>query len=224
MNSLGNGKSSVDDFIERDDLPTELQEQWEKDRLKKAKYKREREIARLSAALDPLITKKGGKKSKKAMLAAARLDPSILISHRIVDMVSVERQIRRFLADNDRRDMALPACNKSTRKKIHTLAALFGLGSRSDGRASKRYTTLFKKSQSGKNIDEGKVARLMKGYQYRASYDVSDDEWDDTRKKKGKGKGKGKGKARFKEKGGSEHLSTREGDVVGNVRARLFVK
>ena len=210
----------TDDSVERKDLPTGLQEQWEKDRLNKAKQKSERELARLEAILDPLVTKKGGKKSKKAMIAAARLDPLIEIRHRIADMVSVEQQIRRFLADKGRKDMALPASDKSTRKKIHNLAALFGLKSKSKNGALGRYTTLMKTKHSGGNIDERQVARMMEGFKYRASYDVSDDDWDDMRKGKGKGKGKAKGKGKFKkEKDQPEHLKTREGDVVGHVRA-----
>jgi len=215
----------ADGFVERKDLPTGLQEQWEKDRLKKANKKRERELARLEAALDPLVPKEGGKKSKKAMITAARLDPSIEIRHRIVDMVSVGQQIRRFLADNGKKDMALPACDKSTRKKIHNLAALFGLNSKSKDCALGRYTTLRKTKRTGGNIDERQVTRMMEGFKYRASYDVSDDDWDDLRKGKGKGKakakgkGKGKGKGKLEEKDKPAHLKTKEGDVVGHVRA-----
>ena len=214
--------SRTDGSVERKDLPAELQEQWEKDRLKKAKRKNEREFARLEAALDPLVTKKGGKKSKKAMIAAARLDPSIEIPYRIVDMVSVEQQIRRFLANKDKKDMALPACDKGTRKKIHNLAALFGLMSKSKGGGIGRYTILTKVKDSGKNVDERKVARMMKGFKYRASYDVSDDDWGCGGMGKGKHKGKGKGKGKDKLMKGrdqSGHLNTKEGDVVGHVSA-----
>ena len=220
--------------VERKDLPPELQEQWEKDRLKKAKRKSERELARLEAAVDPLVTKTGGKKSKKAMIAAAKLDPSIEIPHRIVDMVSVEQQIRRFLANKEKNDMALPACGRSTRKKIHNLAALFNLKSKSEDGALGRYTTLFKTKHSGKNIDEQKVARMIEGFKHRALYDVSDDDWDDRGKGKGKGKSKGKGKDKGKNKGKdkgkskdkdqSGHLRTKEGDVVGHVSARCFIE
>jgi hypothetical protein len=219
--------SHANDHVERKDVPAELQEQWEKDRLKKAKRRSERELARLEAALDPLVPKKGGKKSKKAMIAAAKLDLSIEIPHRIVDMVSVEQQIRRFLANKDRTEMALPPCDKGTRKKVHDLAALFELESKSKGGGLKRYTTLFKTGYSGKNIDEQKVARMMKGFKYRASYDVSDDDWDGRGKGKGKGKakakGKAKGKGKLKEKSEPGNLKTREGDVVGHVRAWSFI-
>lgn len=220
--------SSADNRAERKDLPAELLEQWEKDRLKKARKKEERELARLEAALDPLVTKKSGNKSKKAMRTAAKLDPSIEMPHQIVDMVLVEQQIRRFLADKHKTSMALPACNKRTRWNIHTLAPLFGLTSKSKGGAGGRYTTLFKDEQSGKNIDERKVSAMVQQFEYRALYDVSDDDWDDVRKGKGKGKGKGKAKAKGKGKGKkvkgeSGHMKTREGDVVGHVRAWFSV-
>jgi hypothetical protein len=212
--------SRTDDLVERKAVPAELQEQWEKDRLKKAKKKSERELARLEAAFDPLVTKKGRKKYKKAMAAAARLDSPIKIPHQILDMDSVEQQIRLFLTDKDGKSMPLPACDKSTRKKIHNLAALFGLDSKSNTGALGRYTTLFKTTRSGKNIDERKVARMMKGFKYRASYDVSDDDWDYRGKGKGKDKGKGKGKLKLKKvKDQSGHPRTKEGDVVGHVRA-----
>ena len=50
------------------------------------------------------------------MIAAARLDPPIDIWHRIVDLVPVEQQTRRFFTDTSKKDMALPTCDKSTRK------------------------------------------------------------------------------------------------------------
>lgn len=208
--------SRADDHVEPKELPVKLQEQWEKDRLRKAKRKNERELARLEAALDPLVTKKGGKKSKKAMIAAARLDPSIEIPHRVVDMAPVEQQIRRFLADKEKSDMALPDCNKSTRKKIHTLAALFGLKSKSKDGVSGRYVTLFKKKHSGMNVNEREVTRVMEAF--KNSHDVSDDALDHIWKGKAKGKGGGKGKGKLKGKGENGRLKTREGDVVGHVR------
>ncbi|KAF9792528.1 hypothetical protein BJ322DRAFT_1029752 [Thelephora terrestris] len=202
----------------RKDLPAELQAQWEKDKLKKAGRRKERELARIEAVLNPLVTKKGGKKSRKAMIAAAKLDPSIEIPHRTIDMVSIEQQIRRFLADKDKRNLVLPVCDKDTRWKIHSLAPLFGLKSKSKGPGERRYTTLFKDEQSGKYIDERKVARLMKGFNYRASYDV----WDDMKEWKGKGKDKGKGKGKGKkERGESGDMKTREGDVVGHAAPKI---
>ncbi|KAG2120263.1 hypothetical protein DEU56DRAFT_984453 [Suillus clintonianus] len=83
------------------ELPAELQETWGKDRVKKAELKRAREQARFTDAVDPISPKKGGKKGRKAMRAAAKMDPSELaeIQNAIVDMVSLEKQIRRFISD-----------------------------------------------------------------------------------------------------------------------------
>ena len=220
--------SGADDRVERNELPAELQEQWEKDRLKKAKRKRERELARLEAALDPLATNKGGKKSKKAMIPAARSDPPTEIPHRIFDLISIEQQIRGFVADKDKKEVELPACDRSMRKKIHILAALFGLGSKSKGKGLERYTTLFKRENGRENVNERELARVMEGFKHRAWYDVSDDDLDDIWKGKGKGKRKGKGKVKgkgkLKEKGENGHLKTREGDVVGHVRTSSFTE
>lgn len=113
-------------------------------------------------------------------------------TYRIVDLVSVEQHIRHFLANEDQRDITLPACDEITREKIHSLAGLFGLKSKSKKGPLGRYTTLIKTTHSGKNVNEREVARIMKSF------------------------GKGKSK-----EGGSRpgRLKTKEGDVVGDVRA-----
>ena len=175
------------------------------------------------------------------MIAAAKLDPSIAIPPRSLDMGWVEQQIRRFLADPDKQDMTFPACDKGTRKKLHHLAPLFELKSRSKDGELGRYTTLIKKKGSGKNIDEREVARMMKEFEFSASYDVSDDDLDGGGKSKGKSKGKGKGKDKGKSKGKEKdkgkgkgkgklrekdqpgHLRTKEGDVVGHVSGWPFI-
>lgn len=160
------------------------------------------------------------------MITAARLDPSIEIPHQMVDIVTVEQRIRSFLADKNKNDMAFPACDNRTRKKIHILAALFTLKSKSKGGGLGRYVTLFKKKDSGKNVDEREVARVMEGFKYRSWYEVSDDDLDDIwkGKTKGRGKGKGKGKGKLKEKGEEGRLKTREGDVVGHVRILIIIE
>lgn len=148
--------------------------------------------------MDPSIPKKGGKKSRKATIAASRLDPSIEIPNYIVDMMSLEKQIRKFLADPNRSNMALPATDKETRKKIHTLGAAFNLKSKSKDGMTGRYTTLIKNKHSGRGLNEKKIASLMKGFKARASFD---------------GPGyKGKGK-----QGSLGGPQTQDGDVVGHV-------
>jgi len=143
-------------------VPEHLQDQWDRDRAKKAEYKRVRAQARLDAAADPLSKKKGGKKGRKAMLAAAKLDPSISIPERVVDMVTVEHQIRRFLANiGGKSTMALPPMGKESRKQVHELAIAFHLKSLSKGKGGGRYTTLTKTTRSGIGIDEWKVRRIV---------------------------------------------------------------
>lgn len=114
-------------------------------------------------ASDPLAPKKGGKKGMKAALLAARQDPDADLPNRIVDLVSLEQQIRRFLADIGGRDtMVLPPCDKETRKRVHELADAFNLKSQSKGKGKARYTTLTKTTRSGVGVNEKKVKRIMR--------------------------------------------------------------
>ncbi|KAF8965559.1 hypothetical protein BDZ97DRAFT_1903998 [Flammula alnicola] len=146
------------------DLPPDLQAQWEKDRKAKAEYKKARELARLEAAADPLSKKKGGKKGRKAMLAAAKLDPTItVIPNRIIDMTTLVQQIRRFIADvGGPSTMSLPPTNKETRKNVHEMALAFNLKSVSMGKGDARYTTLTKTTRSGVGVKEQKIARIVR--------------------------------------------------------------
>lgn len=142
----------------------QLQEQWEKDRARKAEIKRVRTQARLDAAADALAVKKGGKKGRKAMLAAAKFDPSIIVPERIVDMFTVEQQIRRFLENiGGKQTMVLPPMGKQSRAQVHELALAFNLKSQSKGKGKGRYPTLTKTTRSGFGINEGKIRRIVKG-------------------------------------------------------------
>ena len=183
-------------------LPKELQAQWEQDRAKKAENKRKRERARLEAASDPLVQKKGGKKGMKATLAAARYEGEDELPNRIVDFASLEQQIRRFLANIDGpRTMTTPPANKESREKIHKLANAFNLKSQSKGEGSRRYTTLAKTTKSGINVNEKKVRRILRSSGY----------WDTTGSVGGG-------------KGGTVSLAKhREGEEVGKVRRRVCV-
>lgn len=143
------------------DIPPELQDQWEKDRQKKAENKRKRALARLEAAADPLAQKNGGKKGMKVTLAAARYEGEL--PNRVNDLISLERQIRRFLADiGGPQTMALPPAKKDTRKKVHELATAFNLKSQSKGPEHNRYITLIKTTRSGIAINEKKVGRVLR--------------------------------------------------------------
>ncbi|PIL36280.1 hypothetical protein GSI_01942 [Ganoderma sinense ZZ0214-1] len=181
-----------------DDLPPELREQWENDRQKKAENKKKRALERMKLAADPLAAHQGGKKGRKAMLAAARTAEDL--PNRIVDFITLEQQIRQFLADIDGGDtMALPACDKQTRKHIHDLAGAFDLKSQSKGKGDARYTTLIKTSKSGLDIREGKVYAIMKK--------ATNGTWDAPRN------GNWRGKANL-----AKH---REGEEVGKGAAKI---
>jgi hypothetical protein len=83
-------------------VPEHLQDQRDRDRAKKAEYKQARAQAHLDAAADPLSKKKG------------------------VDMVTVEHQIRRFLANiGGKSTMALQPMGKESRKRVYELAVAF---------------------------------------------------------------------------------------------------
>ncbi|EMD33822.1 hypothetical protein CERSUDRAFT_160116 [Gelatoporia subvermispora B] len=184
------------------DIPPELREQWERDRQKKAENKRLRAQARLELAADPLAEHKGGKKGRKAMLAAARLDPSADLPNRVTNLVTLEQQIRRFLDDvGGRETMVLPPASKEMRKRIHELASAFNLKSQSKGSGATRYTTLIKMTRSGIGINEKKVRRILK--EADPSWIAPD--WD-------RGRGKGKGVAL------PQH---REGEVVGKAAPKI---
>ncbi|KAJ7213150.1 hypothetical protein GGX14DRAFT_620332 [Mycena pura] len=148
----------------RNGLPPELQAMWDNDRAKKAENKRLRALARLEAAADPLAQHKRGKKGRKAMLAAARLDPTItVLPNRVIDMTTLVQQIRRFIADiGGPTSMSLPPTDKATRKNIHEMAIAFNLKSVSKGKGDARYTTLSKTTRTGFGVAEAKVARIAR--------------------------------------------------------------
>lgn len=119
---------------------------------------------RLEAAADPFGPHKGGKKGRKAMLAAARLDPTTTsIPNRIFDMATLEQQIRQFIANvGGRTSMSLPPMDKSTRKDVHELALAFKMKSVSHGKGEARYTVLSKTTRTGYGIDEKRVAYILR--------------------------------------------------------------
>lgn len=154
-----------------------------------------------------MTKKKGGKKGRKAMLAAASLDPTInVLPNRIIDMTTLVQQIRRFIADiGGSNNMSLPPTNKETRKNVHEMAVAFGLKSVSKGKGDARYTTLSKTTRTGVNIDERKVAKIVRrsgGMGARGDSFIYD--------KKGKGPP-------------TRMPKHKEGEVVGQVRVVLHL-
>ncbi|KAF8634262.1 hypothetical protein AX17_004219 [Amanita inopinata Kibby_2008] len=192
--------------------PLSLQQQWEKDRVKKAERKALRDIARLEAAMDPLAQKKGGKKGHKAMQRAARLDPTITVigPNRVIDMTTLVQQIQRFLANpSGPRSMSLPPTDKYTRKLIHEMATAFDMKSKSRGDGDARHTTLTRTSGSGLYVDKRKVSWIMRQGNARGAFS-RDNEDDDG----GGGERGGKGK-RF------TALRQKEGEEVGKEAPKI---
>ncbi|KAF9497928.1 hypothetical protein BDN71DRAFT_1443998 [Pleurotus eryngii] len=146
------------------DLPPELAVLWEKDRQKKAENKRLRRQLQLEFAADPFSNKKGGKKGQKAVLAAARLDPtSVSMPNRIIDMQTLESKIRQFIANiGGPSTMSLPPMRKDLRKMVHEMALAFNLKSKSEGKGDARYTTLTKTTRTGVAINEFKVSKIVR--------------------------------------------------------------
>lgn len=101
----------------------------------------------------------------KATVAAMRYagsDADELLPHRVTDLVSLEAQIRRFVADAGATSMSLPPADKTTRRRVHELADAFSLKSQSKGKGNTRYTTLTKMSKSGLHVNEKKVKRVLR--------------------------------------------------------------
>jgi len=135
-------------------IPKELHEQWDRDRAKKAERKRLRALEKSAAALDPFQTKKGGKKARKARLAAALASP--------VSLETVVEQMRRFVADlGGARTLPLPPMDPKTRKSVHDLAHAFKLESKSQNKGPERFTTLKKTPLAGINVDEKAIGRIL---------------------------------------------------------------
>jgi R3H domain len=135
-------------------IPEELRGQWERDRAKKAERKRLRELERVAAAVDPFTGHKGGKKARKARLAAASAVP--------MNLETVVQHMRRFVADiGGSNTLSLPPMDVEMRKSVHQLAHAFNLKSRSQGKSNNRFTTLMKKTLSGVGVNEKRIARVL---------------------------------------------------------------
>jgi hypothetical protein len=136
-------------------IPEELHRQWERDRAKKAERKRLRELERVAAAADPFTGHKGGRKARKARLAAASAVPT--------NLETVVRHMRRFVADiGGSNTLSLPPMDAEVRKSVHQLAHAFNLKSKSQGKGATRFTTLIKKTLSGVGVDEKRIAWMLR--------------------------------------------------------------
>ena len=218
----GKGKQLGGEFA------AELEAQWAKDRAKKATRKWEREEAKLRAALDPLSfsigngkgkgkgqgdgkgkdkVKNTNKASTKGMRAASKLDPDTTLAlapRAIVDLASLEAQLRRFVDDvraGVRESVALPPMHKGMRKAVHEMAAVLGVKSVSKGEGAGRYTTLIGTSRTGAGVNEKKLKQVMKRY--------------------GRGVGGGREGGRGRGGKGGRMQRHKEGDEVGKAAPKI---
>lgn len=139
-------------------IPLELQDQWEKDRQKKAEFKRERQLERLEAEFNlfpgakvRFSTKDKGKKkanrweptgwsddgeedwgAKPQRGGKKGLNP-------VTNLKELNEQIRNFLMDEGKTTMSLPPMDKGSRKRVHELAGCYNLKSQSKGSGKSRF-------------------------------------------------------------------------------------
>lgn len=196
---------------------------WKRDRDKKSAYKKARAEKRLLALQDPFPKPKKsrsrkGKGKDKATIsfqdgdeldddddedsdgddaASSGVKPAA-----IVDLDTLTAQIRVFITDVGQQTMVLPPMEKSSRQRVHSLAAAFNLKSKSVGKGGSRHTTLIRTSRSGIGLREGKIAALLK----RQGSDVPFARANDRR---------------AGTSGSQGPVKSREGDVVGHKAAKI---
>ncbi|GAA98324.1 uncharacterized protein L969DRAFT_85693 [Mixia osmundae IAM 14324] len=132
--------SSDEDFDEQyefdDAFDQHLQDQWQKDRAKKADFKRRRAEARAE--------KQGTKASKKAAKRAAQsgFTPKL-------NMDSINDRIRTFIVEDiQQASIAFPPMSKTDRRGIHLLAEAYQLKSKSSGKGATRFPVLYRTART----------------------------------------------------------------------------
>ena len=124
----------------------DLQEQWERDRLKKAERRRLREEQRKQG----LLTKKM-KKDKT--------------NGQSLDLESIEAIMRDLVYDTSYKSVTLPPLPKEIREQVHRMALAFSLKSKSEGSKKKgqKVMVISRSGKTGTSINEFKVSKILKG-------------------------------------------------------------
>ncbi|ORX35975.1 hypothetical protein BD324DRAFT_514435 [Kockovaella imperatae] len=168
LNPVRKGKKN-----QRSLIPPELQGQWESDRQRKAEKKRQRELERLVAQIEPTALRKG-KGKLKGNTKAERANLSRLSASEVADMFDhpvrdgsdpvgrmmssllsggslevVNQGILRLLSSPGRSTYSTAPMSKEGRIKVHMLAECYGLKSKSKGKGHERFTILVKTDRSG---------------------------------------------------------------------------
>ncbi|CAE6448867.1 unnamed protein product [Rhizoctonia solani] len=131
-------------------IPAELQAQWERDRQKKAENKRLRALQRQVTALENSPKRGAGSKAK-----------FLFNSGPLLTLSDVETRLRSFVNNLAQNNMAFPAMDKESRRRIHLMAECFKISTTSKGKGVGRYVTLKRTSRTGIGIDEKKIRRLV---------------------------------------------------------------
>ncbi|KAG9004468.1 hypothetical protein FRB94_002339 [Tulasnella sp. JGI-2019a] len=194
-------------------LPSELEDQWDRDRAKKAENKRKRAEALREALIAGNTAQYPGLKMKKNK---KKLDINFNNRNHQGDpggpsLAQVERQIRAFVDDDEKRTLSLPPMEKGMRAAVHNLAECFRLKSKSTGKEGARATMLSKTGDTvigsrGYGVNEKKIERIINKGAGAAGWGQG--------KRKGKGAGGGAG-------AGAGVKKQRDGDVVGAHAKRI---
>ncbi|KAH7107935.1 hypothetical protein BKA62DRAFT_680461 [Auriculariales sp. MPI-PUGE-AT-0066] len=163
--------SDEEDFFRiswQDFVNDDLRKQWEKDRSKKAEKKREREAQRAEAELGAMTPRQAKQMGKRFLKDNRNKGPAtgeiITRNGRPTDLNVVDAEIRAFVRDLRRHEMALPPLDKTTRARVHQIATSFGLKSKSQGKGDNRFITLYRTTRTRETAtNERKVARLVAG-------------------------------------------------------------
>ncbi|EEB07175.1 R3H and G-patch domain-containing protein [Schizosaccharomyces japonicus yFS275] len=126
-----------------------LQEQWLKDRSKKAGRRRERELLRAEGLLGKKKkNKKINKKLAKAGDALVSANGASYLRNPSAFYLEIHKKIKEFLV-SDKQEISFPPMPKKLRKDIHNLAYQFALKSSSQGQGQQRFLSLYKTRATG---------------------------------------------------------------------------
>ncbi|CAK1359105.1 hypothetical protein CB0940_05367 [Cercospora beticola] len=179
------------EILSDEDLKETLNDQWNRDRSKKAQKKLEREELRREGLLGS-----SGKKGR------AHLGTKYPLG---MNMRNVHDELREFLQDEDLNQRAFPPMDKTDRAALHNICNALNLTSRSQGAGKNRFPIVSKTSRTGEYSEEIFVKIVQastRGFLSNRS----------TAKKFAKKAGKGGGRGGGFDKAA---VSVRHGEVVG---------
>ncbi|KAF2214373.1 hypothetical protein CERZMDRAFT_38001 [Cercospora zeae-maydis SCOH1-5] len=179
------------EVLSDEDLKETLNDQWNRDRSKKAQKKLEREELRREGLLGS-----SGKKGRPHLGTKYPLG---------MNMRNVHDELREFLQDADLNQRAFPPMDKTDRAALHNICNALNLTSRSQGAGKNRFPVVSKTSRTGEYSEEIFVKIVQASTRGFLSNRSAAKKF---AKKSGKGGGKGGGFDKAA-------VSVRHGEVVG---------